>query len=389
MSKFRKWFVVCTPLLLWLCSCEDTKYGSDIDNAKPVIELAIETVTGSAFTCGDLLGAAGHDIVRVWEWSDLKKKADTLDIGDRWMPDWKTKSKPYPRNRGWVLVSGGRVLGVCHGEPNTVFIMRDIKRTEELRTWPMGSEWHCQQLRNTRNGRFAGVLVREEYGRVHVAGRSRHGRYQLGRIDTESGEIQWASTVYRNDSFMPKVRRLAVSEDGKYVAGVGTSNGGYIHVADVVQQKILWEKIPRGQEVPLGGRTINFNDVRFSPDSKYIYVAGNVGLLCFDVATGKILSQWPVTGGRCVGVAVSPDGKLVAGGAGGSGLVSIYEAATGKLLQTFKTGQYTIYCLTFSPDGKLLATMGVMNTNVKIWKMPTLAPSTEKDDKAVDGRVQG
>jgi WD40 repeat protein len=92
-------------------------------------------------------------------------------------------------------------------------------------------------------------------------------------------------------------------------------------------------------------------------------------LLCFDLSSGKIVSQWLIPG-RCIGVAASPDGQLVAGGGGGNGLVFVYQASTGRELLKLDTGQFTIYGLAFSPDSKLLATSGVKNTNVKIWKMP-------------------
>jgi WD40 repeat protein len=152
----------------------------------------------------------------------------------------------------------------------------------------------------------------------------------------------------------------------------GVSDGGFIHVVDVARQEVMWQKVPHGSEVPDGPWTVGFNDACFSPDSELIYVAGNVGLFCFDVQTGRILSQWPVAG-RCIGVAASPDGRLVAGGAGGNGLVYIFDARTGSLRRTIGTGQHTIYGLTFSPDSTLLATSGVMRTGVKIWKMPSPA----------------
>ena len=97
-----------------------------------------------------------------------------------------------------------------------------------------------------------------------------------------------------------------------------------------------------------------------------------MGLFCFEVKTGKILSQWRV-GGRFVGVDVSPDGKLVAGGVGPGGEVYIFEAKSGKVLTKLETGQFVMYGLSFSPDSKLLATSGVKNTGIKIWNMPEMS----------------
>jgi WD40 repeat protein len=216
------------------------------------------------------------------------------------------------------------------------------------------------------------ILLDENYTYVSQdEHRSDGGRLRLGVIGTQPDKIQWVTTIRKKELFLPEVWHAAVSEDGKYLVAVGTNNGGFIHLADVTQKKVLWEKVPMGAEVPDGDWTVNFNDVCFSPDSKYVYVGGNCGLFCFDVATGKILSQWEVPG-RCMSVAVSPDGKLVAGGGGGTGFVYVYHTKTGQLLRRLQTGQFTIYGLAFSPDSTLLATSGVMNTDVKIWKMPSV-----------------
>jgi WD40 repeat protein len=103
-------------------------------------------------------------------------------------------------------------------------------------------------------------------------------------------------------------------------------------------------------------------------------------LFCFDVATGRILSQWQI-GGRFVGVDVSPDGRLVAGGTSISGYVYVYDAKTGKLLLRLDTDQGTHYRLTFSPDSTLLATRGTRTWKVKIWKMPSPALETQPEGK--------
>jgi WD40 repeat protein len=237
-------------------------------------------------------------------------------------------------------------------------------------------------LRSSRNGKFLVIPLRENHdfvlndkyespGHRRKGSREDYGSYRLGIVREGSDEIQWVTTIRQKVRFLPKVSQSAVSEDGKYLAAVGTSNGGFIHLADVAQKKVLWEKVPRGEEVPLSNWTVNFSDVCFSPDSKYVYVAANVGLLCFDLPTGKILSQWRMTG-LCTVVDVSPDGRLVAGSGEGSVLVYVFHAKTGKVLLKLHTGQLSVCGLTFSPDSTLLATSGVRHTNVKIWKMPSV-----------------
>jgi WD40 repeat protein len=76
-------------------------------------------------------------------------------------------------------------------------------------------------------------------------------------------------------------------------------------------------------------------------------------------------------------VAVSPDERLVAIGEEGYHSVYICDVNSanpvGKPILELDTGQYSPYSLAFSPDSKFLATEGILNTNIKIWKMPPVA----------------
>jgi WD40 repeat protein len=344
--------------------------------------LRIDTGTGYALTCQDLLAGTGYRLVVLWKWSDLDSPPQVIHIDDTWLPDWKSAKGPFPPNVNYALMFPERIVCGSHGKDDTLLIVRDIKGTREFKRWSAGKKWDCKGIWNTWNGKFAALCLKEKYEYVlKDKSRTHEGRFRLGLVDSQAEEVRWVSTVYRKESLLPNISAVAISEDGKYLAAVGTNEGGFIHMADVEQKKPLWEKVPMGKEVPMGDWTVNFNDVCFSPDSKYAYVAGNVGFLCFDVATGTILSQWPIPG-RCMSVAVSPDGRLVAGGTEGSDWVYVYEARTGRLLLRIKTRQFSTYGLAFSPDSKLLATSGVKNTNIKIWKMPSVALQTREMSKA-------
>jgi WD40 repeat protein len=243
-------------------------------------------------------------------------------------------------------------------------VIRNFSDNKEIKRWNIGKEWYCDHMANSKNGKYAVVHLVENYR----FDRDDYGQHRIGVLDTDLDNIQWVSTFYRQD-IGPMIENIAISEDGKHVAAVGAKDGGWILVADVLQQKILWQKVPHGPEVPIGEWTAGFNDVCFSPDGNYVYGADNLGVFCFETRTGKILSQWQGDD-RFISVDASPDGRLVAAGTGPGGIVYIYEAKTGKLLREIKTGQYTNYGLAFSPDSKMLASSGVKKTTVKIWKMP-------------------
>ncbi|MHC4867474.1 MAG: WD40 repeat domain-containing protein [Planctomycetota bacterium] len=372
-------------LLILLCavSCskkENSRRRWGNEAARPSLELQVEGSVGTVSTFRGILQAPGQNgFLHLWQWENLAAGHKKVKV-ERWYP--RREYTTPVLNRGSTLLSPECVIYTAHSKEDTHIVIRDIEDDSNIERKPFGKRWFCEQLRSTRNGKYIAVYLRELYRYVlEDDEREDRGERRFGVIESLSGETQWVSCVYKTDSTLAQLNQVAVSEDGKYFAAVGTSNGGFIHLAGVEEKRVLWEKVPHGKEVPLGDWTVNFNDVCFSPDGKYVYVAGNCGLFCFDVSTGRILSQWLVDGGLCQSVDVSPDGRLVAGGVDGSGLVSIYEAKTGKLLRLLQTGQYSVYGLTFSPDSTRLATSGVKRTNIKIWKMPTLTPSTEKDDR--------
>jgi WD40 repeat protein len=331
-----------------------------------------------------MLVATGYDVVCVWDWADIDKKPQQTHIDDSWMPLWlwEPKTGIYPPNQSCTLMAPEGLAHVSHREDDTSIVVRHISHNQELNRWSLGRRWYCKELRSSRNGKFIAILVPENYRFVvKDKDRKHEGRYRLGVIDTQMGEIQWVTTIHQKEISIPTLHRVAVSEDGKYLAGAGgTRGGGLLHLADVNEKKVVWEKVPRGEEVPVGEWTVNFNDLCFSPDTKYIYVGGNVGVFCFEVSTGKILSQWPIRG-QCMSVDVSPNGRLVAGGVEGSEIVYLFDARSGRLLRKVRTGQYSVYGVTFSPDSKMLATSGVKNTNVKIWKMPAPSPEANSPTK--------
>jgi len=244
-----------------------------------------------------------------------------------------------------------------HTKDDTVIIIQETDDSNELKKYSISRPWQCEELVSSLNGRFIAI-----YSEFDFSYGSDKSAVRIGIISAPSFNLIWFDQLLKKNEYDCLVMSgVSVSEDGKYIAAFGANNDGWIQLIDVEKEKVLWEKLPYW--------SVNFNDACFSPDSNNVYVAGNTGLFCFDVLTGKILSQWQIDG-RFISVAASPDGHLVAAGTTASGDVYVYESRTGKLLQLIKTGQYTVYGLTFSPDSKLLATGGVLNTNIKIWKMP-------------------
>jgi RNA polymerase sigma factor (sigma-70 family) len=160
---------------------------------------------------------------------------------------------------------------------------------------------------------------------------------------------------------------LAFSPDGKQLASGG--NGRAVHVWDVK----TGDRLPRGLESQDG----EIYSLALSRDGRTLASGSNDGTVwLWDLARGRKLralaDRHPST---LVRVALSPDGRLVASGAGDPG-VRLHDLATGKLLRTFPTGKFPagqVLGLAFSPDGKLLA--GAINdgksgegNTIRLWE---------------------
>jgi WD40 repeat protein len=134
---------------------------------------------------------------------------------------------------------------------------------------------------------------------------------------------------------------------------------------DVQAQKCLWIKKP--------WREAGLYYAAFSPDSKSVYAGGTSSAVwAFDVRSGKKLSHWYANdsgreqyGHRISCLAVSPDGKWVAAGAGIEGNVYIGSTAESRKVATLKHGGSTLLLVQFAPDSKAIASVAA--GKLKIW----------------------
>lgn len=123
--------------------------------------------------------------------------------------------------------------------------------------------------------------------------------------------------------------------------------------------------LPDGAKMRLGkGRA---NDIAYSPDSKKLAVATDIGIWIYDAQTGKELDLF--TGGTGVfeSVAFSPDGNALVSDINGNYLC-MWDVNTGTQIRTFfGHSHFVITVISFSPDGKTIASGG-SGGDVKFWK---------------------
>jgi WD40 repeat protein len=156
------------------------------------------------------------------------------------------------------------------------------------------------------------------------------------------------------------------SPDGKLLAW---ANGSRVMLLDLAT----------GKEVRrLASRFARPDDVVFSPDGKVLYGQGRTEgtILAWDVASGKELRKAPGTRLQFSGqlpsrrhlrrlLAVSPDGKLLAG-AGPGPAIRLLDARTGKEELVPAGHREAVFFLAYSRDGKTLTTQSEDGT-ARVW----------------------
>jgi WD40 repeat protein len=154
---------------------------------------------------------------------------------------------------------------------------------------------------------------------------------------------------------------LAVSPDGKTIAGCGRAQDAYgsgVHLWDAALGKFVHRFPAVGWSLALA----------FSADGKLLATATAERKLVkvWDVARGTEVHSWKDTSMTAVGF--PPDGKgLATGHADGS--IKLRDLADGKKQQTLSGHTAQVQALRFSPDGKTLVSCGLDGT-IRVWGPP-------------------
>ena len=168
----------------------------------------------------------------------------------------------------------------------------------------------------------------------------------------------------------PATAAIALSPDGSRLATAGSIGiaegvtdfgfGGRVRNVEAgseagATKAFAWDTATGRRLLSLAGATSPIHDVTYSPDGSRIVTGAHDGTATvWDARTGKRLFVLPNprTGGGCLGVGFSPDGKKLAT-ADGLARVRIWELGTPRLLRTIDATQ-PVCGVAWSPDGTLV-----------------------------------
>jgi hypothetical protein len=124
--------------------------------------------------------------------------------------------------------------------------------------------------------------------------------------------------------------------------------------------------------------------VAFSPEGDQLATSGYHEILIWNTADGTPLRRITNVAERVYSVQYSPDGKLIAVGAGTPaqlGEVKLFSSATGDLVADLARTSDAVFTVAFSPDGKRLATGGA-DRAIRVYEVATRKQQLSIEDHA-------
>lgn len=155
------------------------------------------------------------------------------------------------------------------------------------------------------------------------------------------------------------------------VYSIGFSQDASRMVVGEITRLSVWD-VAAGDmlfEMPTGGVDGNINEAAFSPDGRYVMATIGFCVNVYDVQTGEysdISDNYCDIGPKMYTFDFSPDGKLMAGGSGGS-VIGMYDLVAEQMVWSGEEHEGDIHAVAFTPDGTGVASASA-DAQIIMWE---------------------
>ena len=283
---------------------------------------------------GEMKPQDGEDDLREFAWYYLRDQAER----DVWLKG------SHRQSRTASFSGDGRMLAVLHFDG--AILVWDLRRKKVRRTFE-APETQPFRVSLSPDGQW---LALETPTSEH-----KHNRCDVAVWNVETGELRKRFVIFEHH-----VGSAVFSPDGRWLV-LGQVDSGGLGNGKIV----LWD--PASDETrSLASPHVMFKSVGFLPDGKTLITIGPVvnvreSIVVFtELETGRELQRLGSGHEIDIGLALSPDGRLLATGAFG-GRAQVWDLKTGQQIAQFREGDGVVHSLAFLNDGRVLATKAVVN----------------------------
>jgi len=316
-----------------------------LNNRKPILVrqlLGPRAGVNSLYTVdGKLIAISRDNDVYSWNWTDMSS----------WPQAGKIAADIV------TPITGERLLYVPTGRSDTL-VITNLKGDKELKSLPLPWGKTCRFLVSSANGRYAAAALIK--GKVT----------ELVLVETNPVAIRETVSI----SAGVELCNIAISNDGRFIAAVGSREGsGFVLVADSQDKKILWQQTITDCE--------KFDNIVFAPDGSAVFAGEELRFIyAFDCQVGQLIRKYeipkyPIPSNKrqvITAIDISPDGLLVTANTEPAGTLFIWNTETGQKRAEFGLPGPVVGDISFSPDSNMIASAVTVRSAISIWKVPIL-----------------